>query len=134
MGGDRAGAVDQHVAPPEAAGDLAYEQRDAAGRAEVALHRERLPTYLPCPLHGLDRRDGLVRGLQVTEGQRVARLGEPQRDGLTDPARRSCYDRDAPARSCRLRHGKLRPNAANMMSAIRSAISSSGSRTSALIR
>jgi hypothetical protein len=36
--------------------------------------------------------------MQVTEGQRVARLGEPQRDGLTDPARRSCYDRDAPAR------------------------------------
>jgi hypothetical protein len=39
-------AVDQHVASPEAARDLADEQRDAAGRAEVALHRERLPTRL----------------------------------------------------------------------------------------
>jgi len=71
-----AGAVDQHVAPPETAGDLACEQRDAAGRTEVAFHRERLPT----------------------QGQDMPGLGEPQRDGLADPARRSCYDRDAPAR------------------------------------
>ncbi|HEY1324534.1 MAG TPA: hypothetical protein VGF32_30020 [Streptosporangiaceae bacterium] len=35
-------AVDQHVASPEAAGDLADQQRDTAGRAEVALHREHL--------------------------------------------------------------------------------------------
>jgi hypothetical protein len=40
--------------------------------------------------------------MQVTEGQRVAGLGEPQRDGLADPARRSGYDRDAAAR---LDHG-----------------------------
>ena len=42
--------------------------------------------------------DGLVRGMQVTQGQDMPGLGEPQRDGLADPARRSCYDRDAPAR------------------------------------
>jgi hypothetical protein len=50
-------AVDEYVAPPEAAGDLAHQQRDAAGRAEVALYRERLPPGVP------DRDDGLGRGM-----------------------------------------------------------------------
>jgi hypothetical protein len=72
--------------------DLAHQQRDAAGRAEVALHRERLPTGVP------DRGDGLVRGMQVTQRQRVPRRGQPQCDGLTDPARRTRHDRDAPGR------------------------------------
>jgi hypothetical protein len=37
-------------------------------------------------------------GMQVTQRQRVPRLGQPQRDGLTDPARRTRDDRDAPCR------------------------------------
>ena len=44
------------------------------------------------------RGDGLVRGMQVTQRQRVPRRGQPQCNGLTDPAGRTRHDRDAPGR------------------------------------
>jgi hypothetical protein len=56
------------------------------------------------------------------------RRGWPQHDRLAGPAGRPRDNGHAPVAHT------VRPNAANMMSAIRSAISSSGSWTSALIR